>query len=674
MIKFNKASEFFKLTGLGLFCVQLFLFIFCLYPFQSGTWFNTEPAMLALFTLGGLNALWLGGGVLNSWFIIERPVHPLIYGLLAWAGWQFLTLSFAENPLRSLMGVPQTGEGGAWQVLLVILTFSTMPLWENSEKKSRYKKIILSVAAISMCVMTYLHFNLGVFCEHFENYVENNRDTPANWPDYLAFIAVYLWLAFACSGKLRSPKTYIAMMVICIFTIFSTTNTTANFLVFPMLIGMGIVFLFRFWRNKPRWILLIITPSKIWKILAVIGILLPLSWVGISQKQELFQCKNHPMSARAVYNQVIIAEIYHEPKILLIGKGWGEFNDDMFKYGMVDGLYSFKNGVYQPNCMWLAGTVFHPHNQPMQALLAGGLVGFVIFMLLPILAIFPLRRSLFWWCVPVFIALNAVGFTWFTLPQVLPFQALAFAALCAGRPAQIRDVYNVPKWVFAPAFAIAVLFAFCGWQQYQEILYGERLVAIMGEDPNNSEVASFLAEDLARGGDRFIEGAQHYTQVIADKVNSGEATQTDRDWYRVFLEITHQAALEKISGARFVKLDVEFSMMPFRWLKNSPIDYLKPQIKVNLLDNIIRISALAPEREDFIAPFLLSLEDISNGDINKQKEILEKILAVAPKHRAALWLLGGIYIKSPDQKIKQKGLEMMSLAKELGVDRVFPTP
>ena len=668
MIKFNNASDFFKLTGLSLLCAQLLLFVFCLFPFQFGTWFNTEPALLALFALGALNAFWLGGGIINGWFIVERPVHPLLYGLLAWAGWQFLTLPFAENPMRSWMGIPQTGEGAAWQVLLTILTFSTMPLWENL----RYRKIILGVGAISMCVMTYLHFNLGIFCWKFANYVENNPDTPANWPDYLAFIAGYLWLAFACSGKLRSPKLYILMMFICSATIFTTTNTTANFFVFPMFIGMGIVFLFRFWRKKPRWISAIITPSKTWKILAVIGMFLPLYWVAISQQPDRFPCKNETMASRAVFNQAVISTISHEPSILLAGKGWGEFSDDMFKYGMVDGLYSFKNGVYQPNCMWLSGTVFHPHNQPMQALLAGGVVGFLIFMLLPILAILPLRGALFWWCAPVVIALNAVGYTWFTLPQVLPFQALAFAALCAGRPAQTRKNYSIPRWFFAPIFALALLLVFSLWQQYQAIRYGERLASIMGENPKQAEVVEFLAEDIARGGDRLVEATEYYAQKIADNVNAGEATENDRDWYRNFLEVAHLATLQNKAGARLVKLEVELSMLPFRFLKNSPIDDLKPQIKANLVDNIIRISATAPEREDFIAPFLLSLDGMTGGDVNKESEILEKILAVAPNHRAALLLLGDLYEKSSDAQTKQQGAQMKERAKKLGVDRVLP--
>lgn len=668
MIKFNNASIFFKLTGLALLCMQLLLFVFCLYPFQSGTWFNTEPAMLVLFILGALNAFWLAGGIVNGWFVVERPLHPLVYGLIFWAGWQFLTLPFADNPLRSWMGIPQTGEGGAWQVLLVILTFSTMPLWENLY----YRKIILSIAVLAMCVMTYLHFDLGEFCQLFTKRIENNPDAPANWPDYLAFIAVYLWVSFACSSSLRSPKLYLGMILICSITIFTTTNTTANFLVFPMLIGMGMVFLLRFWKKKPQWILEVIKPNKIWKILVVIGIFLPLLWVAISQQPERFPCKDDTMSARAIYNQVVFSVISHEPEILFVGKGWGEFNSYMFKYGMVDGLYSFKNGIYQPNSMWLYGTVFHPHNQPMQALLAGGLVGSMILMLLPILAILPLRRSLFWWCAPVLIALNAVSFTWFVFPQVLPFQALSFAALCYGRKVKIYETYKFPRWVFAQFFVVAILFVFSSLQQYQAIKYSERMASIRGENPNSSEVVDFIAEDISRGGDRFIEYAKLYSRVITNKVKYGEATQADRDWYRDFLEVAHRGALKELYSGRITKFESELSMLPFSWLKDSPVDELKPQIKENLVDSIIRISKLAPEREDFSALFLVSLDGITGGDIDKKINILERILYVAPNHRSALWLLGEIYTKSTDLQIRQKGLEMMSLAKELGVDRVFP--
>jgi hypothetical protein len=92
------------------------------------------------------------------------------------------------------------------------------------------------------------------------------------------------------------------------------------------------------------------------------------------------------------------------------------------------------------------------------------------------------------------------------------------------------------------------------------------------------------------------------------------------------------------------------------------LDELKPRIKTDLVDAIIRISKKAPLREDYIAPFLMSLDGFTNGNRENQREILQNILKVAPEHRSALWLLGTI----------ENNDEMKKQAIDSGVDRVYP--
>lgn len=648
-------------------CAQLFLFIFSLYPFQAGTWFNTEPAMLALFIFGVLNALWLGIGSIKNWLILERPVHPFMYILLAWVGWQFIALPFAENKYRSIIGIPQTGEGAAWQVLLLIIIFLIMPLWENL----RYKKIILSVGAVSLCVMSYLHFNPKIFCFKLDNYIDDNPATPANWPDYLAFIAAYLWLVFASVQSLHKPKTYMFMIMLCAATIFISSNTAANYFIYSMLIITGLALWFRIWRRKPHFISWLLNSHKLLKIIAVIGVFAPFYFVAISQQPERFPCKNDTLASRAVFNQVVISKLQHESEIFWTGRGYGGFSDDMFKYGMVDGLYSFKDGIYKPNCMWLNGNVFHSHNQPMEVLLSLGVLGFLLFMAIPISLLLQLRNALFWWCVPILLAAGAMSFTWFTLPQVLPFQALAYAALCAARKVKIRKGYKISPVFYVSVFMASLFFAACAWQQFQAIQYGNRLSHIRSESLNQSDIKEFIAQDIDRGGERLIAGAGYYVKEILGRINSGQVNDEDRQWYKIFFELIHNAAFF-LNNPNFAKLDNELSMLPFRLPKSSSLDELKPQLKKTLEDSVVRISEIAPEREDFTASYLMSLEDATGGDIKEQITVLERIISVAPNHRTALWLLGNIYMKSQNNKLQQLGIAMKLKAEGLGVKRVYP--
>lgn len=679
MIIFSSPALWFRYCGLGLFCLHLLLFVACLPPFQAGTWFQTEPAMVAMFALGALDAAWIALGISKNWLSMEQPIHPLLYGLLAYAAWQFITMAFAGNPLRSWMGIPQTGEGSAWQVMLLLAVALAMPLWQENS----YKKIILSIAAFSLCAMTWLHFNPRLLCPLYDNYIESDPSTPANWPDYLPLIAGWLWIAYAAAPGIRTPQRHLWMMVLFTAAMVVGENTAAKIMLRPLFIGANTIILLRLLFTRTRCKSLRVAHlfshcfqvGKIWKILAVIGIFLPLAWLVISRQPELYTCKRttsaeNALAARAIFNQAAIATIAHEPSRLLVGNGWGNFSDDMLKYGMVDGLTSFVNGEFSPNSLWLYKNTFHPHSQPIAVLVSQGVTGFILFMALPVLAFWPLRGSLFWWCVPVLIGINATGFMWFTLPQVMPFQALAFAALCAGRPARNHAIMPFPKWVLAASAVCVLLLSASCWQQLRIIAYGERLAHILGEDPNQEGITGWLAEDINSGGDRLIEAAEHYAARITTRVNEGVATGRDRDWYRNFLEIAHSAAMSPDAGARLAKLDVDLSMLPFRLVQNSPLDDLKPEIKGNLLDSMVNISAKAPLREDLIASFLMSLDGFTNGDNSKQRDILEHILNAAPNHRSALWLLGTLDEASP--QTRQQGFEMKKRAAKLGVQRVYP--
>lgn len=668
MVILSSANLWFRNSGLLLYCLQLFIFVFCLKPFHAGTWFQTEPAMVAMFIFAAINAAWLAMGIAKSWLVIEKPVHPLLYGLLAWALWQLVALPASNSPANSWLGLPQTGEGAAWQIMLLLSFAVAMPLWQIN---NNYKKIMLAVAALALSIMTYLHFNPKVLCNrHMDNYFADNPAVPANWPDYLPFIAGWLWIAYASAPALRTKRRHIG-----IITLFSTVllvgqNSSARAMLFPTLIIISLILLAQIRRKKPEWIASIITVNKFWRNMAILGCILPLGWIAISQYQNLFPCKNASLAERAIYNKVAVTAILDNPMRLAFGNGWGNFSDDMFKYGMTDGLTSFDNGILKPNSLWLFDSIFHPHNQPMQALLANGIIGFLIFIILPILAIMPLRRSLFWWCVPVVLVLKAMGNLWFLIPQVMNFEALGLAALCAAMPARIREIKPIPPYVSAICALLVLLFAASSYEQLSIIRYGEQLKIIMQEDPNSPGISEWIMQDTAHGGKRMAEAISYFSEDIAAKVDSGTVSEKDHDWYRNFLEIAHLAAQQPNAEIEPRKLELDLYRRLFVLPKASILDSLKPQAKSRLVAAMIAFSKAYPEREDYIAPFLMNLDGLTDNDQAKQRTILNDILKVAPNHRSALWLLGTLDEAAPDTQ--QAGREMKRRAAELGVWRVYP--
>lgn len=623
--------------------------------------------MLAIFIFGTLNTLWLAIGVFNKFLTIEKPIHPLLYGLIAWGIWQFITAFLAENTINSWLGTPQTGEGNGWQIMLLVSVAVTMPVWQINA----YKKIILSSAIIGLCTMLYLHLNLKTICiREPVDYLVDNPIAPANWPDYLPFIAGWVWLAYASTPSLRTKPHHGLMVLIFSTSLLIGQNYAARIIMFPAIIFLSFLLWLQLLKQKPRLIKKLITANKVWKALAVLGILLPLGWIGISQEQNLFKCKKDSLAERAIFNQEAIAAIADNPLRLVTGNGWTNFSDDLFKYGLSEGLTSFQDGIFSPNTYLLYGGTFHPHNQPMEALLATGIIGFLIFILLPILSLLYLRRSLFWWCAPIVIAINFTSNFWFILPQVINFQALGLAALCAARPARIRETKAIPHYISAICIVLVFLFAASAYEQLNIIRYGEQLKTIMRKDPNKEGINDWIAQDMERGGKRMAEAITYFSEDIIARADDGTVSEKDRDWYRNFLEIAHSAAQHPYSRIEIKKLELDLAAQLFRLPKASILDSLKPQAKSTLTDSIITFSKAYPEREDYTAPFLMNLGGLTDDNKAKQRDILNRILQAAPEHRSALWLLGTLDEAAPETHAQ--GVEMKKQAVKFGVERVYP--
>lgn len=142
---------------------------------------------------------------------------------------------------------------------------------------------------------------------------------------------------------------------------------------------------------------------------------------------------------------------------------------------------------------------------------------------------------------------------------------------------------------------------------------------------------------------------------MAKKIENRIATENDRDWYQQFLKVGHEAGISPHTNALLRMIEPKLSMMLlFEFKNSSPIDDLKPEIYKTIISSIVRISESATQREDFIDPFLTNLQEFTHNNQKEQIDILEQILAVAPNHRSALWLLGGVYETMPDMLKKVK--------------------
>lgn len=670
MFSLAEGHDLYKRIGLLLMITELALFFFGMPPFHVGIWLQTEPDMVALFSLATLDAAWLVYGLMKG-ILVPQAAPRIWYVMLAWVGWQVVPTVLALSPSRSWFGPVEMGEGLGWHLALFIIMCKAIPLWQ--EKSLRHIIMIAAALVISTEALLQVLFNKR------DNLYRPEVWIPAQWGAYLAFMVGYFWVLMMAGNYVRRPVVYGVLIFFTVDVLIASYNKTAIALMpFAMLISLG-VFL---WSRKKEG-LGFLTPTKRVRMLAVGAIVLPISWIvfcgfyvppvetGETEHLELLNLshKDSALGSRIGLMQVGLDGLTYEPWRLVYGGGWGEYTDTMFKYALVDGVRMYYNGQRQPNWMFVDGNAYHTHCQPLEALLALGLPGFLLWFAMPIVLIMSIPSRLFWHCVPVLIVLNAVSFLWFQLPQCVPICALMWAALCVacaeGMPEKSVTRSSMP---LVAASLCVVLMALSAWQQYEGMMFGEKLYKGSRVLEPKDLPLPWLLTDIYRGADRFRVASMGYALSLDRERGDVDARQ--RDWYGHFMAAAKQMMYSERVGARgrYQQLWLEYKLLlnlgypMFEELGDIAVSEMREAALIS--------SSLAPRRDDLATFYLLNIDDVTKGDKKLQVEILKELLAAVPEHRPALWLLGHHYLADP--ATYQEGMQMILKSVAMNVQTVYP--
>jgi hypothetical protein len=658
MLSFFAAPCIFRQFGLVVLTAHLLLFIACLPPFQQGTWIQTEPAMLTLFALGSISALWLGIGLARGWLQATHQHRLLLHILLAWGVWQVVCLLWVPSPVRHWLGAPHSGEGGAWHVALPVLVMHASALWGHRP----YRTFLTWVSGVSLASMVGLHIWSHWVAGAAVVDDSENPLAPGKWPDYLAFAAGWWWLVAQQAHTRRTALNRLAPAALVLVALFVSDSRAAQVLLGGALIVSLCAPKFFSQRALTRF------ARKAGRPLLLVALLLPFLWVFVALHGEWFPDKDDSLSIRAMLIEMSVNSFAENPTRLLTGAGWDSTTNDSMRYALTEGVHAFDNGTYAPNSRWLTGDHFHPHHQPLAALLAGGIVALLLHYAIPLLTALSLRRA-FWSCAPMLVGLTLLSHLWFALPPLLAFQSLALAALLPRsqhmRPATSRNTRAA--LLFSVVALIGLLAA--AQLQYQAIAYGNRLDHITQEIPTEQS-AAWLATDAPRGNERLLSGAQYHMNSIAERATAGTATEQDVAWYSTFLEALYNIANGPYGDGRIAMIHLRFSLLPLMLPEKNVLDILHAPLIAQLPGYVVRFSALAPQREDVSAPFFMNIDGFTGGDAAAKKVMLEEILTINPSHRTARWLLGSLY--EADSERKEEGHALKAAAIADGVERVFP--
>jgi len=652
------------MAGLAIACLQISSFIFGLPWLQMGIWLQVEPMMLAHYAISALALIWVWLAARRN--IIQLPSHhPLWWVLIAWLAWQVISVLFSPSPWRAWLGAANTGEGTGWWLALSAQTLLIAVLWPQP----LCRRWLFAAASLTLLYLSAVH---AIWYD--ENMIKENNNPwlPNPWPDYMAFMVGFLWVALLVSKEAHRQRMLVLTIALGLATLLSSHNTTGIALL-SLAICLSILY------HASPWLQQWLKPSASWRIAACLSCLLPIGWYGYSFYYEhsnelgyagqasFLAAKDEGMGSRLVLNQVAISSLMHEPSRLLLSHGFGSFSDDLLKYGLVDGLATFRGEERRPNWFLLDGTSHHSHSQPLEALLSFGLVGLVLWLAVPITMLLTLPASSFWRCAPLISALTALSYVWFQIPHVIGFHALAMGAIigqCTQRktPRSRRSIRDL--WL--PAGALVLIIS--AWMQWQMIRYAEQLMGAINTLRCDTLTQDFIMQDLPRGGMHLNETA---IKFILSAVRYGkDAPPAVSTCYEKLFDASMASWNTPATGGLIRVLSLNMHYELFLSLPSPIFDGLRKTAYQTIEEMSIRFTRYAPLRDDKITPFLMNLENYSKGSDAVTFRVLDQILIAAPNHRPALWLMGEFLMKDPNSR--SAGMEMKKEAVRAHVERVFP--
>jgi hypothetical protein len=657
MVIAEKAPQGFWRAGVMLFALQAHIYLFGTPYFQAGLWFTQEPRAVALFLVAALTCGWFWQGIRRQWLSVPSP-FPLYFKLIfAWTGWQILvTLLSATSGWRSWFGSGMYGEGAGWYIAITLTTILAYALWPHM----RYRMAMV-YAVVSALIGMYA---LQVVPD------TNSAWQTFAWPDYLAFLIGWTWMIVLLAKPKMSMHSQLGIALLACALVIGTANRSA-WLLYPAgaFVLLAVMWIAERRADKslpgvPRWM----------RHAAVLGCLLPILYTVASYNPDTGTGTS--LEQRIHLNAIGLTAILDEPSRLLMGKGWNAFQDDNLKYAVFDSVAMFSDGEFKPNATNIFGTAAHSHNQPLEALLALGIIGFFLWYALMLVVIRRIPAAMFWRIIPIHGAMVLLFYFWFPLSFFLSFIALYWAGLAHtlehGEKKTTAPLPTKSDRMLSPLVALAFIplayvMLWSSWESYRAMRYGDWILHVLYTPYQPYQMEAIL-EDGERGGERLrtIVG-EFLDNVHADR----RGVEPDSYlWIERLLQASFLLGQKPNIGAHVATLDIAIQF----FLQMRPSDERLTRARADSFlfypASVMRLTQVAPRREDLTMPYLYDLDKMKNtGDMSL---MLNRIRDVQPNHRIATWLTGTMLLDNP--KTKASGERLMHEALEAGVDTIYPIP
>jgi hypothetical protein len=649
--------------------------------FRFGIWYQSEPIFFVnMLTATGMMAIliWLTA--------IGQPIgqslrHPAMLCFTGFLLWSALTSLLSDIPMRSMFGIPETAEGTLWYLSIwvaAVLAYAVL-------RHGRYARTLFwgqwGVLLFTIAAQIGVSDAIKVF----------------KWGDYLGLIAIYYSISLIYAFRLfPEPRFRWVLMFPAPIALYVSQNHAA-LLFAGLFFGIAAIW----WVTRHYGVV-----RRYGKYLLLVSLLVPLagpiaslnatlSCNAVNGISALFYsappaCLNsrefndNTLGTRLLFNRVSFDILREQPRFLLTGNGYGSYADLFYRHSFVDGITIYDaDSRLRPNWKYAQGHVFHPHNSWVYMLISTGIPGLLLWIGTFILLFWRLHGP------PLILAgcgwMAALGLlsTWFSVPMVAPFMAVAMASSLHLRPPpadiqppSVRPALSLTACVclFMVCAVAALIIRDVGVRSEQ------RMRTVLFGTPNVEYTA---ITDYGRGHMHQWWLAISYSDYLMRKRRDARPyTQRDIFWADVMLKLmahaqAHPPYSSRIDGyyAGFLN-DIMLLYGPTTRLW-APLVHAYMEQWPDAIRNAMRA---VPKRYDIATPFFefwLDQYRVTEAAAKKQaKQILmettDDMLAHTPNHMIALWYRGRVLALASDTNAQ--GLALMRQALAMGVKGFVPVP
>jgi hypothetical protein len=625
------------------------LSIFAASPaFSIGVWGDSEPMVVAVFLAGALCGLGLGAAALAGPNGIDAVAHPLVLLTAALGVLAFAAAALAEYPGAAALGAPQTGEGPLWYLAVAAMLAAARYLGSTrvAVPLVRLAMTVALAAAIANLArapligrtLADIGFPVSLSLMRFNEYQAYFG---------VALLACAAWVAGTVPGR-RLPMALVAAALVSIAV---SGNRTA---MAGVLIAAAAYYLLR---TRPKFAAKVLRPLPVARTLIGVAVL-PVVAVRIIDFHDIA----HSLWSRGRMFAVLDPVLW-DWRTLIAGHGFGHFGEYFARNLMATGT-----PIYGTDWGALDRDMFHSHNAALEALVAGGLPGLALRLLLPVAFVLKVasdrRREAF----AIALLWVIVDAFWFLLPAVLAPLALGLGLLTATRAEKTL------RWP-----GMRVPFALAGLA-VATVLCGASLL-LMREARAMSDLTRCLPPASPSGNCGFAPVPHELRGTDAGLATLLSSSVRPAVGASSGLPQSQRALLQQIVGAAERKVESGTSAVLGIALADSFAVMAFSDHGRDLLPGgeafearwarVVEASLRrAPGRIDVAVPYLEAMT--AAGDRTALARILEAVENVAPEHPIGQWFSGLDMMVSSDPQQQAAGIARMRRALDDGVDLYMP--